>query len=78
LEGAAFVGHVSVGPDALNAPKAEKTAEKFGFGKLSKAKAKVDAEWLPESSPVRTPEWVGTGAGKPAWMAGNAEAEKGQ
>lgn len=82
-QGAAFVGHVNVGPEANTQPKPERAGLK---GRPTRAK--MDPDWLPEvpgtaphSSPMTTPltavtspasripEWQGV-ATRPAWMTG--------
>lgn len=76
VQGAAFVGHVNVGPEVNTQAKpdrAAKTAQRA-------PRPKVDPDWLPEAAPLspvtspatRIPEWAGQGAqiARPAWMTG--------
>ena len=80
VQGAAFVGHVSVGPDANTQPRPERASS--SHKPLSRpARVKSDPDWLPDGSapftPVtapatRLPDWTSQGAqiARPAWMTG--------
>jgi cytoskeletal protein CcmA (bactofilin family) len=78
VQGAAFVGHVSVGPDANTQPKPDRASTHKSVPRTTRPK--LDADWLPEAAPLspvtspvtRLPEWAGAGAviARPAWMSG--------
>lgn len=78
VQGAAFVGHVSVGPEVNTQVKPERATKPAA----RPSRPKVDPDWLPEAAPLnpvtspvtRIPEWAGQGAqiARPAWMSGVA------
>lgn len=83
VQGAAFVGHVSVGPDVNTNPKADRASTHKTAPRT--VRTKTDADWLPEAvtaplnnlNPITTPmtrmpDWAGQGAqvARPAWMSG--------
>lgn len=88
VQGAAFVGHVNVGPDVNTSPRAERASgtARAGSALARPVRSKPDADWSPEvsmpltgvASPVtRIPEWAGQGAqiARPAWMTGEPKQE---
>jgi cytoskeletal protein CcmA (bactofilin family) len=79
VQGAAFVGHVNVGPEANTQQRHDRASN----GKVTprNGRSKADPDWLPEASSVltpvtspvtRIPDWAGQGAqiARPAWMTG--------
>lgn len=77
VQGAAFVGHVNVGPEANTQPRHDRAAIAKPAPRTPRPKS--DPDWLPEAAtpltPVTTPatripEWAGQGAqiARPAWM----------
>ncbi len=77
VQGAAFKGHVTVGPDAATPTRADKPVLSAKPTRLPRVKP--EGEWMADpvvaAPAVRVPEWAGQGAStaKPAWMTGAEE-----